>query len=120
MGARSMSEYACAVAAEAARRSSRWALFLLVLVAIPTSYLLFVTAVACLDGIVNIGTSDWGELALVIFLGIVPFAVWAASYRATRRSLSPIGAALYATSLTLPIALIALIVRIAMNAPFFL
>lgn len=92
----------------------------LVLVGIPTAYVVLVLVAACIDGIVNVGGSNKGEVAALVALGAVPIAVWIVSYRATRRGFpNRACAALYATAMTFPVALIALLTRIVMGAPFF-
>ena len=104
-------------AAQRTRQMGRW---WLVIVGVPTGYLVVGLIGLCIEGIVNVGGADGGTTATLVLLGLAPLVVWVVAYAATRRSLPRSScAALYATALTFPVALCALIARLAMNAPFF-
>ena len=89
----------------------------LVLVAIPTVWVLLLLEAMCLYGAVNSGLGSGGS-ALMLALGASPLAVWLLSFRSSLTRNGQTQAALHATAITLPVAVVALVARFVVAMGF--
>ena len=87
------------------------------MVAVPTVWALLLLEAMCLYGAVNSGLGSGGA-ALMLVLGAAPLAVWFLAFRSSLTRTGRVQAALNATVITLPVALVALVVRIALTMGF--
>ena len=101
----------------ATRKTGRVTVVALVLVAVPTAWALLLLEAMCLYGAVNSGLGSGGA-ALMVVLGASPLAVWLLAFRSSLIRTGRMQAALNATVIILPVALVALVVRIAPTMGF--